>query len=126
MTALSVAGSALAVNPLLETYKTPHQTIPFNVIKTEDYFPAFEEAMKQHTAEVDAIINNPQTQTFENTIIALEHTGKLLNKVGSPFFNLLSSETTDELQAIAEKVSPILTEHSNSISLNLYNLSILT
>ena len=118
MTALSVAGSVLAGNPLLETYKTPHQTIPFNEIKTEHFFPAFEEAMKQHSLEVDAIINNPQSPTFENTIEALEHTGKLLTKVSSPFYNLLSSETTDELQAIAEKVSPLLTEHSNSISLN--------
>ena len=118
MTALSVTGTALAENPLLETYKTPHQTIPFNKIKTEHYFPAFKEAMKQHSLEVDAIITNPQAPTFENTIVALESTGKLLNKVSSPFYNLLSSETTDELQAIAEKVSPILTEHSNSISLN--------
>lgn len=118
MTALTVGGTALAGNPLLETYKTPHQTIPFNEIKTEHYFPAFEEAMKQHTIEVDAIINNPQAPTFENTIVALENTGKLLNKVSSPFFNLLSSETTDELQDIAEKISPLLTEHSNSISLN--------
>ena len=118
MTALSVVGSAIAANPLLENYKTPHQTIPFNKIKNEHYFPAFEEAMKQHSLEVDAIINNPQAPTFENTIVALEHSGKLLNKVSSPFFNLLSSETNDELQAIAEKVSPLLTEHSNSIGLN--------
>jgi Zn-dependent oligopeptidases len=118
MTALTVSGSALAGNPLLEVYKTPHQTIPFNEIKTEHYFPAFEEAMKQHTIEVDAIVNNPETPTFKNTIEALEHTGKLLNKVSSPFYNLLSSETSDELQEIAEKISPILTEHSNSISLN--------
>jgi len=118
MTALSVAGLAIAGNPLLENYKTPYQTIPFNEIKNEHYFPAFEEAMKQHSLEVDAIINNPQVPTFENTIVALEHSGKLLNKVSSPFFNLLSSETNDELQAIAEKVSPVLTEHSNSIGLN--------
>ena len=118
MTAVTVSGSALAGNPLLETYKTPHQTIPFNEIKTEHYFPAFEEAMKQHTIEVDAIVNNPEAPTFKNTIEALEHTGKLLNKVSSPFYNLLSSETSDELQEIAEKISPILTEHSNSISLN--------
>jgi peptidyl-dipeptidase Dcp len=118
MTALSVAVTALAGNPFFETYKTPHQTIPFNEIKTEHYFPAFEEAMKQHTLEVDAIINNSVAPTFENTIVALEHTGKLLNKVSSPFYNLLSSETNDDLQAIAEKISPLLTEHSNSISLN--------
>jgi peptidyl-dipeptidase Dcp len=118
MTAFTVSGSALAGNPLLEVYKTPHQTIPFNEIKTEHYFPAFEEAMKQHTIEVDAIVNNPEAPTFKNTIEALEHTGKLLTKVSSPFYNMLSSETSDELQEIAEKISPILTEHSNSISLN--------
>ena len=119
MSTLAVAVTAMAgVNPLLVTYKTPHQTIPFNEIKTEHYFPAFEEAMKQHMQNVDAIINNPDVATFENTIVALEHSGALITKVSSPFYNLLSSETTDELQDIAEKISPIVTEHSNSINLN--------
>ena len=119
MSTLAVAVTAMAgVNPLLVTYKTPHQTIPFNEIKTEHYFPAFEEAMKQHMQNVDAIINNPEAATFENTIVALEHSGALITKVSSPFYNLLSSETTDELQDIAEKISPIVTEHSNSINLN--------
>jgi peptidyl-dipeptidase Dcp len=118
MTSLSVTASVMAGNPFFETYKTPHQTIPFNQIKTEHYFPAFEEAMKQHTIEVDAIINNPATPNFENTIVALERSGALLNKVSSPFYNLLGSETNDELQAIAEKLSPIMTEHSNTIRLN--------
>ena len=106
------------VNPFFETYKTPHETIPFNEIKTEHFFPAFEEAMKQHTIEVDTIINNSEIPTFENTIVALERSGSLLTKVSSPFYNLLGSETNDELQAIAEKISPIVTEHSNSIILN--------
>ena len=118
MTAISIATSMSAANPLLGTYKTVHQTIPFNEIKTTDYFPAFEEAIKQHTAEIDAIINNPKAPTFENTIIALEKSGALLTKVASPFYNLLSAETNDELQAIAEKISPLLTEHSNSVKLN--------
>ena len=119
MSTLAVAVTAMAgVNPLLVTYKTPHQTIPFNEIKTEHYFPAFEEAMKQHMQNVAAIINNPEAATFENTIVALEHSGALITKVSSPFYNLLSSETTDELQDIAEKISPIVTEHSNSINLN--------
>ena len=119
MSTLAVAVTAMAgVNPLLVTYKTPHQTIPFNEIKTEHYFPAFEEAMKQHMQNVDAIINNPDVATFDNTIVALEHSGALITKVSSPFYNLLSSETTDELQDIAEKISPIVTEHSNSINLN--------
>ena len=118
MTALSVTATALAGNPFFETYKTPHQTIPFNEIKTEHYFPAFEEAMKQHTKEVDVIINNPETPTFDNTIVALERSGTLLNKVSSPFYNLLGSETNDDLQAIAEKISPLMSEHTNTIRLN--------
>jgi len=118
MSTLAVALTAIAGNPFFETYKTPHQTIPFNEIKTEHFFPAFEVAMKQHSEEVNTIINNPQKPTFENTIVALEHTGSLLTKVSSPFYNLLGSETTDELQALAEKISPLVTEHSNSIRLN--------
>ena len=118
MSAISFASTVLAGNPLLETYKTPHQTIPFNEIKNEHYFPAFQEAMKQHSIEVDAITNNPQTPTFENTIVALDKSGALLMKVGSPFYNLLSSETNDDLQNIAEKISPLMSEHNNSIRLN--------
>ncbi|MFA5045066.1 MAG: M3 family metallopeptidase [Paludibacter sp.] len=118
MAILSTTMPVMAGNPFFETYKTPHQTIPFNEIKTEYYFPAFEEAMKQHTQEVDAIINNPQAPTFDNTIVALERSGSLLNKVSSPFYNMLGSETNDELQEIAEKISPLMSEHSNSINLN--------
>jgi peptidyl-dipeptidase Dcp len=108
MTALSVAATALAGNPFFETYKTPYQTIPFNLIKTEHYMPAFEEGMKQNTKEIDAIINNPKAPTFENTIVALEDAGKLLSKVSSPFYNMLGAETNDELQTIAQKVSPLM------------------
>jgi peptidyl-dipeptidase Dcp len=118
MSVLTTAATVLAGNPFFETYKTPHQTIPFNEIKIEFYFPAFKEAIKQHTAEIDNIVNNKQAPTFENTIVALDKSGSLLAKVSSPFYNMLSSETSDELQAIAEKISPILTEHSNSIRLN--------
>jgi len=118
MSAISLSAVALAANPLLEPYNTPHQTIPFDKIKTADYFPAFQEAMKQHTNEIEAIINNTQTPTFENTIVALEKSGSLLRKVSSAFYNLVESETTDELQAIAEKISPLMSEHHNSIRLN--------
>lgn len=118
MTALSVAGLTNAANPLLETYKTPHQTIPFDKIKVEDYMPAFEVAMKQHDAEIEVIVKNDKPATFENTIITLENSGSLLNKVSSPFYNLMSSETNDEMQAIAQKLSPLMTEHSNAIRLN--------
>ena len=118
MTALTFAATVSAGNPFFETFKTPHQTFPFNEIKSEHYLPAFEEAIKQHNKEVDDIINNSQAPTFENTIVALENSGKMLNKVSSPFYNLLSSETTDELQKIAEQISPIMSEHSNSVRLN--------
>lgn len=118
MAAISVGATALAGNPFFETYKTPHQTIPFKEIKTEHYLPAFDEAMKQHSKEIDAIVNNPQAPTFSNTIEALERSGTMLNKVGAPLYNLLSAETNDELQAIAEKISPLMSEHTNSIRLN--------
>lgn len=118
MSEQSVSGTAITGNPLLESYKTPYQTIPFNSIQLEHYFPAFEEAMRVNRAEIDAIVNNPETATFANTIEALEHSGKLLNQVASPFYNLLSSETNDEMQEIAEKISPLMSEHHNAISLN--------
>jgi len=118
MSTLAVAVTALAGNPFFETYKTPHQTIPFNIIKTEHFFPAFEEGMNQHNLEIDSIVNHQEPATFENTIVTLEHSGSLLTKVSSPFHNLLGSETTDELQALAEKISPLVTEHTNSIRLN--------
>jgi peptidyl-dipeptidase Dcp len=118
MTALSIVTTALASNPFFESYNTPYQTIPFNLIKTEHYLPAFEEAMKQHDKEIATIINNKKAPTFENTIEALERSGSLLNKVGSPFYNLLGSETNDDLQAIAETISPLMSEHSNAIRLN--------
>ncbi|HLP05702.1 MAG TPA: M3 family metallopeptidase [Paludibacter sp.] len=118
MTAISVGAMAFAGNPFFTNYDTPYGTIPFNEIKTEHYLPAFEEAMKQHNAEVDAIVNNPQSPTFENTIEALERSGRMLTKVESPLYNLLSAETSDELQDIAEKVSPLTSEHTNAIKLN--------
>jgi peptidyl-dipeptidase Dcp len=118
MTAITVTGAMIAGNPLLETYKTPHQTIPFDKIKNEHYMPAFKEAMKVHDKEIQQIIDNKEAPTFENTIVALEQSGSLLNKVSSPFFNLMSSETNDELQDIAMKIQPELTEHYNAIILN--------
>lgn len=118
MTELSVNAMATQENPFFEAYKTPHETIPFNSIKTEHYLPAFEESMKQQTKEIDTIITNTEIPSFENTIVAIEQSGLFLNKVSSPFYNLLSSETSDELQTIAEAISPLMSEHSNSIRLN--------
>lgn len=118
MTALTIASNVLGTNPFFETYKTPHQTIPFDKIKTEHYIPAFEEGMKQQAQEVDAIVNNPKAPTFENTIVALDNSGELLDKVSSAFYNLMGAETNDDLQNIAQELSPKLTEHGNSIRLN--------
>ena len=105
-------------NPFYNEYNTPHQTVPFDKIKLEHYEPAIMEGIKQHAAEVEAIINNPDTPTFENTIVALEYAGGLLDRVVTVFFTLNSAETSDEMQALAQKLSPILTEHSNNISLD--------
>ena len=105
-------------NPFYSEYTTPHQTVPFDKIKLEHYEPAIMEGIKQHAAEVEAIITNPEKPTFENTIVALEYAGDLLDRVVTVFFTLNSAETSDEMQALAQKLSPVLTEHSNNISLD--------
>ena len=117
MTALTVT-AAMAVNPFFSAYQTPHGTIPFNEIKIEHYLPAFKKAIAEQQKEIDAIISNREVPTFENTIVALERSGRMLSRVASPFFNLLSAETNDELEALAQEISPMLTDHSNSINLN--------
>ncbi len=118
MTALTITTGVFAANPLLQPYKTPYQTVPFDQLKTEHFMPAFDEAMLQNKAEIDAIVNNLKPATFENTIVALDRSGRLLAQVSSPFYNLLGSETNDELQAVAQELSPKMSEHSNSILLN--------
>lgn len=105
-------------NPFFSKYKTPFETPPFDQIKTEHYEPAFDEGIKQLKEEVDAIANNPQPATFENTIVALERSGKLLDKVSSAFFNVLSADATDAMMEISQRVSPKLSESSNYIYLN--------
>lgn len=105
-------------NPFLEPYNTPHDTAPFHLIKVEHYEPAILEGIQRQNAEIDAIINNPETPTFRNTIVALERSGALLERVTTVFGNLLSAESNDEMQAVAEKMMPVLAEHSNNISLN--------
>ena len=105
-------------NPFLTASHTPFETTPFHLIKTEDFEPAMEEGMKIHNREVDAIVNHPDEPTFTNTIVALEKSGSLLDRVTTVFGNLLSAETSDELEALAERMMPRLSEHSNNISLN--------
>ena len=107
-----------AQNPFFEKYNTPHQTVPFDKIKNEHYEPAMLEGIKLHEAEIEAIINNPEAPTFANTIVAYEKSGKFLDRVITVFGNLRSAETNDDLQKIAQKMIPLLSEHSNNISLN--------
>ena len=106
------------IHPFLTAPQTPFETIPFHLIKTEHFEPAIEEGMKIHNQEVDAIVHCPDAPTFHNTIVALEKSGALLDRASTVFGNLLSAETSDELEAIAERVMPRLSEHSNNISLN--------
>jgi peptidyl-dipeptidase Dcp len=103
---------------LTSTFNTKHNTAPFSQIKLEDYKPAFIENIAKAKAEIDAIINNPEAPTFENTIVALDFSGEQLDRLSSIFFNLNSAETCDEMQKIAQEVSPLLTEFSNDIALN--------
>lgn len=105
-------------NPLLKQFNTPHQTAPFNEIETSHYEQAMEEGMKMGNEEIKNIIENSDEPTFENTILALENSGKVLDRVTTIFFNLLSAETNDEMDGIAERITPKLTEYSNNISLN--------
>jgi oligopeptidase A len=103
---------------LTQAFQTKFETAPFKQIKMEDYKPAFEENIENSKAEIDAIINNPETPTFENTLEALDFAGNPLDRLSSIFFNLNSAETSDEMQKIAQEVSPLLTEFSNDITLN--------
>ena len=118
--ATTVMAATAATNPFFEykNWKTPHGTYPFNEIRTEHYMPAFEEAMKQGLAEIDAIVNNPAAPTFKNTIEAYEKSGELLTIVAGCFYNLTSAETNDTLQQISMELSPKMSEYSATIRLN--------
>ena len=107
-----------AQNPFLEKYQTPYATVPFNLIKEEHYEPAFDEGIRRQNQEIDAIVNNSEAPTFENTIEAFERSGELLDRVNAVFSNMLGAETNDELQDIAQRIMPLLSEHSNNITLN--------
>lgn len=107
-----------ASNPFFGKFKTPFETAPFDKIKTEHYEPAFDEGIKQLAKEIDEIANNSTPATFENTIVALERSGKMLDTVASVFFNLLAAESNDEMMEISQRISPKLSESSNNIYLN--------
>ena len=112
------------MNPFFQSYDTPHDTVPFDRITLADYEEAMMEGIRREDEQIEKIINNPEEPTFENTIIpedevkGRKHYYDLLSRVESVFFNMLSAETNDEMDALAQKMSPILTKHSNDVSLN--------
>lgn len=106
------------MNPLLEKFNTKYTSSPFSDIKEEHYLPAFQELVKTSEKEIDEITSNTEAPTFENTIEAMAFSGEQLDRVSSIFFNLNSAETNDEIQKIAQDVSPLLTEFSSKISQN--------
>ena len=103
---------------LTHHFNTKYNTAPFSKIKNEDFFPAFQKGIELAKSEIDAIIRNPIQPTFENTIEALDFSGAILDRISSIFFNLNSAETNDEIQKIAQEVSPLLSEFGNDIRLN--------
>lgn len=115
---MSQTQDSKSMNILTQPFKTKHNTAPFSQIKNEDYKPGIEQNIKTAKAEIDAIINNKSKPTFENTIEALEKSGQMLDRSTSVFFNLNGAETNDEMQKIAQELSPILSAHGNDITLN--------
>ena len=109
------------INPFFEPYGTPHDTVPFDRIKLEHFEEAFMEGIRRDNEQIEKTINNPEKPTFDNTIINTEEDEgyyDLLSRVSTVFFNLLSAETNDEMDALAQKMQPILTQHSNDVRLN--------
>ncbi|MBR2378222.1 MAG: peptidase M3, partial [Bacteroidaceae bacterium] len=105
-------------NPFLSAYNTPFDVPPFEQIENEHYMPAFEEGIKQQKAEIEAIVNNPEAPTFENTILALDLSGMLLRNVELTFFSFTEAMSNDTLRDIAAEVTPMLTAHGDDIMLN--------
>ncbi|MDI6034544.1 M3 family metallopeptidase [Flavobacterium sp. LB2P84] len=103
---------------LTHHFNTKYNTAPFSKIKNEDFLPAFQKGIELAKAEIDAIVRNPIQPTFENTIEALAFSGDVLDRISSIFFNLNSAETNDEIQKIAQEVSPLLSEFGNDVRLN--------
>ncbi|MCI0496334.1 M3 family metallopeptidase, partial [candidate division KSB1 bacterium] len=110
--------SSFDTNPFFKEFDTPFGAPPFEQIQVNHYKPAFIEGMNQNQKEIEAIINNPEAPTFENTIVALDLAGELLTRVNNIFNNMLSANTSDELQAIAKEVAPLLSKHNDDILLN--------
>ena len=107
-----------SANPFFEEWNTPYGTAPFSRIETAHYMPAFKAGIEEQKAEIQAILNNPEAPTFENTVAAYERSGALLAKVGGVFFNLSESDSTPEMQAIEEEVMPLVTAAEDEIFMN--------
>ena len=107
-----------SINPFLSEWTTPFETPPFEEIKNEHYLPAFNEGMKAQRAEIESIVQNPEEPNFKNTIAALEKSGEQLIRVQRVFNCVNGANTNTELQAISEKVEPLLTKHSDDINLD--------
>ena len=121
LAAMALIGCQKAdTNPFFnyKNWDTPHGTYPFEEIKTEHFMPAFEQAFAEGYAEIDSIVTNPEAPTFENTIVALDEAGEMLNCVAGCFYNLTHSETNEQLQALEQELSPKMSEYSTSIILN--------
>ena len=114
--------SSIRKNPFFEPYNTLHDTVPFDNIRVEDFEEAFLEGIRRDNEQIERTINNPEKPTFDNTIINSEENKEgyydLLSRVSTVFFNLMSAETNDEIDALANKIQPILTKHANDVRLN--------
>ena len=105
-------------NPLLQPYNTKYEIPPFNKIKNEHYMPALKAGIARHNAEIEAIVNNPEAPTFENTILAYDRAGADLEKVLMVYFALSESNSSPELQAVAEEFEPLVAAHYDEVSMN--------
>ncbi len=114
--------NTVRTNPFLVPYGTPHDTIPFDKLQLSDYEEAFMEGIRREDEQIERIVNNPERPTFDNTIIDGKDDSEgyydLLDRVSTTFFNLLSAESNDDMEALAQKMQPLLTKHANDISLN--------
>ena len=120
---LAMTACNTRVNPFLTEWDTPYGIPPYEQIQPSDYIPAVKAGIEQQMAEIDAITANPDTPTFENTIVPLELSGRILSKVVGVFYNVTETDRTDELAAVEEELIPLMSEHENNISFNkaLYN-----
>ena len=109
---------SFSTNPFFNSYNTPYDLPPFDLIKNEHYKPAFLEGIKANEKEINSIANSKAKPTFKNTILALENSGELLSKVSRVFHNLNSANTNDDIQKIAKEIAPITSAHNDNINLN--------